>query len=111
MNSEEKTALRQYFRSLRQQLSPEMQADSAQHASQHFIKQDCFKSSQHIACYLSVKSEIDVMPLIEVIWRQGKHCYLPILSQQNDLTFARYEQHDELTKNRFGIFEPKSDNP
>jgi len=107
MSTTEKAALRQHFRHLRQQLNVETRMVYAKQATQLLIKQDCFRESQHIACYLSVKSEMDVMPLMEIIWQNNKKCYLPVLSHQNDLGFVHYENHDDLIPNQFGIMEPK----
>jgi 5-formyltetrahydrofolate cyclo-ligase len=67
-----------------------------------------FQKSQHIACYVACQDEFDTRPIIELIWRAKKHCYLPVLAtaQKNTLAFYRYEEGDPLVANQYGILEP-----
>jgi len=52
--------------------------------------------------------EFDASPIIETIWQAKKHCYLPILSEndKNPLIFSRYNSGDRLHANRYSILEP-----
>lgn len=79
---------------------------AAKAAADILIQHPLFKTSRHIACYYSAKSEFDTKPLIEAIWEAGKVCYLPILTETKALHFVRYHRNDELQLNQYSIPEP-----
>ena len=64
---------------------------------------------QHIACYLAIDGEIDLMPVIHYLWKTGKQCYIPRLHplKINRLCFVPYKKKQRLKKNRYGILEPQ----
>ncbi|MDV7106263.1 5-formyltetrahydrofolate cyclo-ligase [Vibrio sp. TH_r3] len=65
--------------------------------------------AKNIALYLSVDGELDTKPVIEYLWEQGKHVFLPVLHpfSKGHLLFLRYEQNTVMTLNAFRIPEPK----
>lgn len=81
---------------------------ASESAANLLVTMPCYQESQHIACYLARKDEIDTQPLIDRIWRDGKQCYMPVLSQQreNHLDFVPYRSDDHLRLNRYKILEP-----
>ena len=100
--------LRRQMRTQRARLSPAEQARAARHVAQCITRSALFQRSQHIACYLPQRGELDPTPLIQHIWTMRKTCYLPVLSPLpgGRLWFVPYRQGDPLTANRFGILEP-----
>lgn len=76
-------------------------------------QQAIFQQSQRIACYLAFKDEFDSSPIIEAIWQAKKHCYLPVLKDNNGkiLDFVKYHYGDALRLNQYGIFEPVNPSP
>ena len=101
--------LRQTIRASRDKINFATRAKSARGATDILIHSKLFKQAQHIACYLSVNSEMETKYLIKEIWRAEKKCYLPILSieQKGFLHFGEYTKDSQLTKNQFGIPEPE----
>lgn len=97
------------FREMLKQISPAYKIQAAKTAADLFIQQAIFKKSEHIACYFSFKDEFDALPIMEAIWQAKKHCYLPVLTQENSLRFIRYNKGDALKSNRYAIFEPVND--
>lgn len=68
-----------------------------------------YQRSQHIALYLANDGELSCDFLIKQIWKDGKHCYLPVLAAKQafpPMLFALYCPGDVLVKNRYGISEP-----
>lgn len=68
---------------------------------------------QHVALYLATSGELSCYFLLRALWRQGKTCYLPVLShpnpdkrKENWMGFRLYSPGKRLIKNHFGIFEP-----
>ncbi len=64
---------------------------------------------EHLAAYIANNNEIDPKQILEE--ETAKKHYLPILDPENPshLLFQRYELHDKLIPNRFGIPEPVFD--
>lgn len=100
--------LRQKMRAQRARLSPAQQAHAALQVAHRIAHSTLFQRSQHIACYLPQRGELDPTPLMQRVWAMRKTCYLPILSPLpgGRLWFVPYRQGDPLTPNRFGILEP-----
>lgn len=44
--------------------------------------------------------------IIDAVWKAGKICYLPVLTSDKTLHFARYQRDDELQINQYHIPEP-----
>jgi 5-formyltetrahydrofolate cyclo-ligase len=69
-----------------------------------------YRSSQSIAFYLPSGGELDCRPLLKQAWRDGKHCYLPLIGKgpEPSMSFTRYLPGGHLKPNRFNILEPVS---
>ncbi|MDG6897658.1 hypothetical protein A6A19_06600 [Actinobacillus delphinicola] len=60
--------------------------------------------AKNIAIYFSVKGEVQTQALIEYLWKESIHVYLPIIrAPENDLIFRPYDRDSKLIKNQFGI--------
>lgn len=77
-------------------------------AAQSLEQHPVFQGSMQIACYIPYGDEFSTHPIIEMIWRTGKCCYLPVLIEGRMLNFVRYDKGDELFANQFSILEPKN---
>lgn len=102
-----KQNLREHFKEIRRQIIKEYADHAAEEAARFFANMDLLKVCKNIACYLPFKDEFNSLPTIEAIWQAQKKCFLPILSEENKLSFVQYRYGDALHKNRFGILEPK----
>ena len=99
--------IRQQKRAQRRTLSATTQQQHSEKLCLNVIKQNNYRYSQHIACYLANDGEIDPSPLIKHAWFSGKTVYLPVLSPlKNQLYFAPYQINEILKLNRFNIPEP-----
>lgn len=69
------------------------------------------RQAKNIALYLSFDGEISTRLLIEKLWEQGKHVYLPVLHPfcAGHLLFLKYALNTPLVSNQFGILEPALD--
>jgi len=65
-----------------------------------------FVQAKHVACYFSIRDEVDTQELFANIWLLNKHCYLPVLTENESMQFAHYDRLTELSANRYGILEP-----
>ncbi len=68
-----------------------------------------FHRARRIACYLAQDGEIDCGPLIALIRRRRRICYLPVLVTwpRGALRFAAFPVHCVLRPNRLGVPEPR----
>ncbi len=107
-NTEKIEQIRQQMRQWRDQTSIIEQQDAAKQAIEHLVTSEIFLKSQHIACYMPVRNELDTSKLIGKIWQAGKQCYLPALDpiRQGYMNFRLYRKGDKLITNQFSIPEP-----
>ncbi|MDF2690436.1 MAG: 5-formyltetrahydrofolate cyclo-ligase [Gammaproteobacteria bacterium] len=107
-----KASVRNQIKLQRRQLSSEFRQQAAQSLFKQFQADDILAAFQHIAVYLSHDNEIELTLLIQHLWQQGKHCYLPVLHPQleNTLCFMAYTAASPLYPNKYGILEPEFNN-
>lgn len=112
MTDQSRSQLRQQLRAARHRLSHQQRQHAAEQLVQQLRGSRLFQRSQHIAVYLPNDGEIDLSPLIEYAWQQGKHCYLPIVGHRHThrLWFVPFTHDTPLYKNRYGIAEPQHHN-
>jgi 5-formyltetrahydrofolate cyclo-ligase len=102
----QKQALRQQFRTARQQLSLDTQYRHAMSLAKHFSNANLFRDAKSIAMYLANDGELSLSYLMERAFELGKRVYLPKI-RDNSMSFHRHHQGASLEKNRYGINEPK----
>lgn len=107
-NIETKLQLRKHFRYLRSQVEPAYKQKTAKTVANLLADQPLFLQSQHIACYLPAKEELDTSCILDLIWKANKQCYLPVVAntEAKELQFVEYHQSDALQLNQYSIAEP-----
>lgn len=99
--------IRQLKRTQRQLLSATVQQQHSQALCQNITRENVYKNSRNIACYIANDGEIDPYLIIEHASFLRKKLYLPVLSPvKNSLYFAPYEINSEFRLNQFNIPEP-----
>jgi 5-formyltetrahydrofolate cyclo-ligase len=106
----EKQQLRQKIRTKRAQLTPEFRQQTANKIANIITKKYIYQKSKYIAAYIAVNGEVNPLPLMQHAWAENKTCYLPILTKEHKLLFAKYETNDPLINNRYNIPEPQPNN-
>ena len=71
------------------------------------LSSDLFQQSKTIATYKSINNEVDLSEL----FRKPKNHVLPVIQDNHSMTFRSYNATDPLTKNQYGIWEPKGSKP
>ena len=112
MTEQARSQLRQQLRAARHRLTHQQRQQAAQQLVQQLRQSRLFQQSQHIAVYLPNDGEMDLWPLIQYAWQQGKHCYLPIVGHRHThrLWFVPFHHDTPLYRNRYGIPEPQHHN-
>jgi len=105
-----KRALRQTLRTWRRAITPDLQLAAANALIQHAVGVAQCASARHIGAYVASDGEIDPAPLL-ARWRTaGKAIYLPVVTGDRQLEFARWEGRLG-PPNRYGIPEPSPNAP
>ena len=108
MDKEARLALRETLREARRSLSDADQATASADLLNLISAEDFFQNASRVAFYQKLDGEIDPYPLMEHSLNQGKDCFLPVISRDNEesLTFAPYDMETVLVENQWGIAEP-----
>ncbi|MEI7311092.1 5-formyltetrahydrofolate cyclo-ligase [Pectobacterium carotovorum] len=103
--------IRQAVRQQRRLLTSAQQSRFAQQASERVMAHPKIIRADSVAVFLSFDGELDTSPLIQQLWQQEKHVYLPVLHpfRAGYLLFLRYAPDTELVRNRLKIMEPRLD--
>lgn len=106
-----KSILRKKLREQRQALAPDCRAQAAATAATLATGLPTWDTARHIALYWASDGELDPLPLAAACRQQQHHLYLPVLADDNRLTFRRWNADSPLAPNRFGIPEPQPGTP
>ena len=100
---------RKDIRQKRNRLSDSFQRQAGLDLCRQFLSMPEVASAKHIALYLSADGEVETQPLIESLWQQGKHVYLPVIHpfSKGHLLFLRYTKQTPMVFNQYRISEPK----
>jgi 5-formyltetrahydrofolate cyclo-ligase len=101
-----KTALRSALRQQRRSLSSAAQGAAAQALTQSVLSLPNWTGAQRIALYLARDGEIDTSALVSMARAASKQLFLPVLTADNSLSFARWNTADTPSTNRYNIPEP-----
>ncbi len=94
---------------MRRALSPRQQRQAALALRRQLARHPLFRRARHVALYLPNDGEIDPRPLLAEARRRHKQVYLPVLKAwpRTRMVFQRFDAHERLSSNRFGIAEPR----
>lgn len=101
--------LRQGIKKKLQNLTQDFCLNASQKIVTKIIESEIFIRSKNIACYIPIKNEVDVWPIIKTIWLQGKNCYLPVFDtkEKHCLQFVKFNKDNKLTITKYKSFQPE----
>ncbi|MGB2078918.1 MAG: 5-formyltetrahydrofolate cyclo-ligase [Vibrio sp.] len=110
-NPNARAKIRQQVRERRRNLTHDEQKQASIDLISQVKQLPELASCQHIALYLAQDGELDTKPLIDWLWQQGKHIYLPVIHpfSKGQLLFVRYQAETALVSNQYKILEPPLD--
>ena len=108
-----RSQIRKQIRSARRDLSGEQQKTDALKLFARLIKHSKVQDAQHIGISLASDGEIDTLEFIKWCWANNKQVYLPVVHpfSKGHLLFLEYATDTEMVLNRYGIYEPKLEQP
>jgi len=115
-----KSQLRALFKPQRDQQNQATQLKSSEQFCELFIQKfiqtslshPVLKNIQHIGIYLAQTGELNLSPLIKILWSLNKNIYAPIIQNQTQpyskiLKFGKYTEHTPCQPNiyfeKFGV--------
>lgn len=111
INSEKKL-LRRRYRSVRDSLSPELQARCKELHLSRLLELEQYRNADTVLCYYSVGSEADTAGIIRRALQDGKTVACPVCgSSRREMTFRCIASPDDLVPGSYGIPEPQTDAP
>ncbi|RTL52235.1 MAG: 5-formyltetrahydrofolate cyclo-ligase [Bradyrhizobiaceae bacterium] len=104
-----KTDLRAAALARRNELSPAERETAARSLAAHALPIEQ-PPGLCVAGFSSIRSEIDVAPLMQAFAARGASLALPVVTGENrPLTFRRWTDDTRLVRGPYGIFEPSSE--
>lgn len=102
---QQKAELRQHFAAARTKLMVASRLAAQQQVVAKVLGLPQWQQASTVAIYWPVQGELN--PLDLTIMSPAKHFYLPIVTPEQALTFARYQPETLLVNNIYGIAEPQ----
>ncbi len=110
--SGDKSALRRYFKSVRDGMSPELRESLSRAMVKRLIQLPCYRDCEVLLLYAPIQSEADLLPLAEHALARGKIVAFPISHTEDcTLTFHQITQMSDLQAGAYGIREPNGNLP
>ncbi len=104
---ERKNRIREKFKALRKDMTPELKAEYDRKICQRFMSLASYRFADSLLLYAPLKHEIDVMPIAEDALKKGKTVAFP-LCDPDDHTMVYHIVSDlnDLKTGSYGIKEP-----
>lgn len=109
---EEKNALREQYKKLRADLSPEKRAELDEKICSSFISLASFRYANVVLMYAPLEGEIDIMPIAREALKRGKKVAFPRCNtEDHTMTYHYVSSLEELDSGAYSIMEPSADAP
>lgn len=110
--SNKKKQIRREKLKIRREMTIEEKSNYDKIIKDKFFESSFYKESENIFIYISYDSEINTKDIIMRAIKEGKKIYVPRTEFSTKLMNAvRIENFDNLVESRYGILEPKKDEP
>lgn len=102
--------LRRLAAAARSALSPHQRREASEAISKQVLRLALIRRGLRIACYISMRSEVDTWPLLNALWGLHKRVHLPIVDRQRTrrMRFITFSPDSRLRRNPMGVREPTS---
>ncbi len=105
-----KQQLRDHLLRERQSMDGPSRADRSADIANRLSTMPQYQAAQHVAGYIPILGEVDVLPWLAMAAEQGKRVYLPRLIEGGTLEFAHYDAR-QLVKGPRGVLQPAPELP
>jgi 5-formyltetrahydrofolate cyclo-ligase len=102
---ENKKEIRKQMKAYRAGLKTEKKKQMDQVILTHFFEIERVQNAQHFFVYTSFGTEIDTISLIKMLWKEGRHVYVPKVNGR-EMDFYEITSMQDLKKGYRDILEP-----
>ena len=107
----DKKQLRKEIICLRDALSVAERNDKAEIIIKKLLATELYQKANHIMLFAAFGSELNLLPLLETIIKEGKHAYFPVVDKKtNRILPIEVHTLEDLKPGCYGIPEPSPDN-
>lgn len=104
---ERKNRIREEFKALRRDMTPELKAEYDGKICQRFMSLASYRFADALLLYAPLKYEIDIMPIAEDALKRGKTVAFPLCDPENrSMTYHTVTELSQLSSGSYGIREP-----
>lgn len=104
-----KADCRHILRAARKSLTARQQRQAANDLLLHLSALPDLSQFNNIAAYWAADGELSCRAVMQHLQQQGTDILLPLIQDDKSLRFGLYENEEQLSKNRYGIPEPRLD--
>ncbi len=109
---ENKRELRKSCSFLRDSMNPLQKEEADRAICRRILALSCYRFAPSVLLYYPIKSEINILPVIEDALKRGKTVALPLCEKEPGvMTFRKITSLAELAAGTFGVPEPSEDAP
>lgn len=106
-SAQDKDQLREKLKSIRSEVTPDLALTVALSVWNILRTLSEYRGSKGVGAFASTSGEINTLPILEGILRDGKHLYLPkVIKNETRFDFHPVKDLKTMTPGPFGILEP-----
>ena len=106
-----KHKIRQHIKKLMESHSDLEKSEKSDIIRGKLFKEEMFKKAKVVMFYVSLKDEVDTLPMIDEALKAGKRVCVPVILKEEMKLIAGEikDRKADLEKQHFGIYQPKKD--
>lgn len=104
----DKKSLRQYIRNAKRQFTQSELSELSFRIVSSLMDNAELCRASNVMLYYPLSDEVDVTPLLDALYANGKVVYLPKVISDTEMTLHEYTGKHSLAKGSFGILEPST---
>ena len=102
----QKKELRKEIRERKRDIPVERLRDMSRSVCKRLLEEERLRDASTVMMYYPLADEVDVTPVIERLWEEGKTVVLPKVTGETTMVLHRYAGKGDLKVGAFGILEP-----
>ena len=106
-----KHKIRQHIKKLMENYSDLEKSEKSDIIKHKLFDEEMFKKAKVVMFYVSLKDEVDTLPMIDEALKMGKRVCVPVILKEDMRLIAGEikDRKQDLEKQHFGIYQPKED--
>ncbi|MCC8065802.1 MAG: 5-formyltetrahydrofolate cyclo-ligase [Lachnospiraceae bacterium] len=102
----EKQNVRDHYKQLRNEMSQGQVETLSLKICEHLISSDLFLQAEYLYAYAPLGNEVDIRPVVEAAWQQGKQVAFPKVFGE-EMRYFEVTSFSQLKEGTFHVMEPE----